>query len=453
MSKISNVQYELNILKHLLESKSPELLTKLSPDHFGNKDLGKLFQLVKGFYIDNGSFLGWDAIKSELSVRVKDSSTLAFVTGLVDDIRGRDISGLSEAQLVDELKKQLQFRMALDGVSSIVDSVDKKDADAVVGAMRDLYEKMFSEANDGSFLTADMVEMTGREAKFSYSHTGIPGIDKFGGLIESGLFMILGGSGRGKTHMATQWALYNHENYEGSTVVASWEQGVMELKSRLLANIAEVDLGKITLGTCTPDEKLRLRKAEVKHLCGNNEEALDLCLAMRDIDDKTFWDTLWSRVSPQKNRFFLFDAGWNYDELFINMELLVQTRNVKFFVIDYPTIISPGKMEAGMQPWQYALNQIGKLKNFCRRHNVRIVFPAQYGEKEDHIKMMSNSINFTDMTIALTEEEGDKEIGSEGALTVKFKKYRNFVSPDFKPPREFKVLKDLCHAKFLPLDF
>jgi hypothetical protein len=366
---------------------------------------------------------------------------------------GKDISGLTQEYLFDELKKQRQFRQALEGVNSIVDGVDKKDAEAVVGAMRELYERMFADSASSDMATADMVGLTGSSIKFKYSPTSLVGIDKFGGLIESGLSMVLGSSGRGKTHMATQWALHNHDMCEGSTCLASWEQGKGELRSRVLSNRSEVDLGKITLGTCSPEELLKLRLAEAVLLCGDSTEITAFCTETRKLDDKTFWDTFWGKFKPRDNRLLLFDAGWNFDDLFVNMELMVQTRNVKFFLLDYPEIVPVGRLNAGVQPWQYKLDQIGRLKNFCRRNNVRIVFPAQYGEKDNHIKYNSGAINYVDLAVALTEEDGDKEYGPEGALTCKFLKYRNYSSPDGTPPKEFKVLKSLSTAKFLSFDF
>ena len=146
MSKISNVQYELSIVKVLLDTKSPELLVKLTPEYFGVKDVGNLFRLIKGFYIDHGTFLGWDALKAELSARVPDTDKCKFLCGLVDDVRERDVSGLTESYLLDELRKQLQFRIALSGVGEVVNAVEKKDADAVVGSIQGLYEKMFADS-------------------------------------------------------------------------------------------------------------------------------------------------------------------------------------------------------------------------------------------------------------------------------------------------------------------
>lgn len=454
MSKVSNVQYELGILKLLLDKKSPELLVKLTPEYFGTKDVGNLFRLIKGFYIDHGQFLGWDALKAELSARIKDADRSKFLCDLVDDVRERDVSGLTEEYLLDELKTQMQFRIALEGVGKIVDGVDKKDAPGVVGAMQGLYEKMFAEGASESLSSSDMSEMTGKKIEFTYEKTGLTGLDKYGGLIESGLSMVLGESGRGKTHMATQWAINHHRNYDGSTAIMSWEQGAGELRARILSHLSEVDLGKVTVGNFSDEELLKIRLAEVELLCGKNDEALEFCRRSYKLSDTDFWENMWTTFDPQKKRVFLIDTAPDWDNLFIMMEMLVQTKNVKLFVIDYPEIIGRGRLLSELPGWDYKLTQIGKLKAFCRKHKVRIIFPAQFSEKADHIRYNSGAINYCDLAVALTEEEGDSEYGDNGAFTIKFKKFRNFIAPAGGGiPQPFKVLKRLNVAKFESFDF
>jgi len=447
----ANAQYELSIINILLTKKSPDLLVRLTPDYFGVKDIGNLFRLIKGFYVDHGRFLGFDAVKAELEARITDRDKLKFMCGLIDDIRDKDVSGLTESYLMDELKKQLQFRVALAGVGKIVDAVEKKEAGRVVGEMQSLYERMFSESASESIASADMAAMTGKKIEFTYEKTGLSGIDKYGGLIEAGLSMVLGESGRGKTHMATQWAVNHHRNYEGSSAIMSWEQGAGELRARILSHLSEVDLGKVTVGNFTEAELLKIRLAEVEHLCGKNEEALEFCRRTYKLNDQDFWENMWTTFDPQKKKFMLIDSAPDWDNLFILMEMLVQTRDVRFFVIDYPEIIGRGRVSSEVSSWEYKLAQIGKLKEFCRRHKVRIVFPAQFSEKADHIRYNSGAINYCDLSIAITETEEDKELDT---FTLKFKKFRNFLTgPTGEIPKDFRVMKQLNIAKFSSFEF
>ena len=448
---ISNSNYELSIIKILIEGKSPELLVRLTPEYFGNKDVGNLFRVIKNFYIDHGQFLGYDALKAELESRVRDADKCKFLSGLVDDTKERDISGLTESYLMDELRKQKQFRAAISGVGAVVDAVDKKDANSVIGSVQSLYENMFADSVSESLASADMVAMTGKKVEFQFIRTSLAQLDIYGGLIESGLSMILAESGRGKTHMATQWAKYHHDNYEGSTLVASWEQGASELRARILSNASEVDLGTVTLGKYTDEELLKIRLAEVRHLCGPDEEVLEFARRTYKLPDKDFWENIWTSYEPQKNRFYLLDTAPDWDTLFVTMEMMVQSRGVRFIVLDYPEIISRPSSGASQPRWEFALNMIGKLKAFCRRHNVRIVFPAQWSESADHIRYNSGAINFVDLAVALAESDEDKEYGT---YTVQFKKYRNFIAPvGGGTPQDFKVLKRLNVAKFEDFNF
>lgn len=254
--------------------------------------------------------------------------------------------------------------------------------------------------------------------------------------------------------MATQWAKHFHDNYEGSTLISSWEQSSGELRARILSNASEVDLGAVTLGKYTDEELLKIRLAEVRHLCGPNEEALEFARRSYRLSDAQFWQNMWTTYKPQNNRFYILDTAPDWDTLFVTMEMMVQSRGVKLIILDYPEIIGRGKQWAELQSWQYSLAMIGKLKAFCRRHKVRIVFPAQWSESADHIRYNSGAINFVDLAIALAEEEGDREYGTYGAYTVQFKKYRNFIAPQAgATPQSFKVLKRLNVAKFENFDF
>lgn len=454
MSKVGNVQYELLAIKKLIESKNPELIAKLKQELFSNVELSNIVKISGLLYADNGQLPGWDLLSAELTNRIINPDKQKFYVDLLQDIKDKDATGITTDDLIDKLRTQRQFRFVLDGAGKLVDAVDRRDADSTVGIMRELYEDMFKNSGEDSLDDADMVSMAGTSVKYNFEKTGFTGIDKRGGHIEGGLFGYAGAAKAGKSVVAQQITVYGHDNYEGSSCYYSYEQTAAEIRARILSARSEIDVGLVTSDILTPEERLRLREAEVAHLCDFNANMKDFCYQTRGESEKEFWPSFWTHFEPRKNRFLIPKKSPDWDNLFIQMQILVDMKNVRRFVIDYPTIVPRGRSGAKLASWEYALQKSQELKDFARNNGVRIIIPMQYDDKNDHIRYNSGVINAVDLLVAMKMEEGDTEFGDSGATTFGFKAYRNFLSVPGEPTLQpFKALRNFKYAKFENFDF
>lgn len=439
---INNVQQECNALKLLLDSKSPELLARFKGDHFGTKDLNNLYRLVSLHFAGTGQILGWDALASEIVGRVKDPQKASFLSDLVMDIKGRDINGMDSDYVIQELEKHRKYRIILDGSGDLLDSVEGQDIDRAVEKLRGMYQSVFEEAAGINFESYDAVNLVGKKSKFHFRQTGIPGIDRRGGLIEGGLTVIGAEQKQGKSTLATQFATFGHDNYEGSTAIFTYEQGAKEIWSRIRSARSGVDLGLIMSDMLSSEETLKVRLAEASFLCDMNDNIQDFVNEMTALDDDEFWPSYWSHFQPRNNRFLLMDHGPDWDTLFVQMEMLIKHKGVKFFVIDYAFLVPRGRMDGNMEGWKYNLIQSQKLKAFARRNKVWVVTPAQYDAKSDSLKYIKGILNDVDLFIKMYQQDEDRGLGDAGAVTVEMGCYRNFLTIPGEPTLQpFKMLR------------
>lgn len=451
---VGNVQFELLSIKKLIESKNPELLTQLKLDLFSVPELHNMVKITGLLYSSTGELPGWDFLKAELTDRIINPEKQKFYLGLLEDIKNKDASGVSTEDLISKLKTQRQFRVILDGASKLVDAVDKKDADRSIGVMRELYQDMFQHDVSESFDSSDMVQMAGKSIMYDFQKTGFTGWDRYGGMIKGGLIGVAAAAKAGKTIMATQMMLHGYDTCEGSTLLYSYEMPAQEVRARILSFRSEVDVGLISADLLTPEDRLHIRESEVAHLCDFNATMKDFCQETRKLPEEEFWPLFWSHFSPRENRCYLPGKGPNWDELFIQMQLMVDMKNVKTIVIDYPALIGKGSYDRNLASWEYTLAKSRELKSFARDNGIRVITPMQYDDKNDNIRFASNVICDVDCLVTLKQEEGDQEYGDMGAVTVGFKAYRNYLStPGFSGLQPFKLLKQFNYSKFLNFDF
>ena len=434
-----------------MEAKNPELLSDIKFDLFGNSELANVFKLVGILYADNGAMPGWDLLIAELTNRVTNPDKQRFYVELVGDIKDKDATGITTEDLIKKLKTQRQFRTILDGAGKLVDAVDSRDADLTVGIMRELYESMFVQEAGASFDSSDMVRMAGNKVKFDFEKTGITGLDKRGGIIKGGLVSVAGASKAGKSLLAQQMLTYSHDTYEGSSAYFPYEQSASEIRCRILSARSDIDIGLVTSDLLTPEQRLNLRIAEVGHLCEINSNMIDFCTQTKKESDEEFWPMFWDHFQPRPDRFYLMQKGPDWDNLFIQMQMMVDMKNVKRFVVDYPMIIPRGRTHRDLASWEYNLLMSRNLKSFARNNGVRVIAPAQYDDKNDNIRYASGVINDVDLMLTMKHENGDKEAGT---VTIGFKAFRNYLSLPGEPILlPFKLERQFHVSKFGNLDF
>lgn len=439
----ANVQTEINALSRLMSVKDPELLVKIDPDMFGSEDLRNLYNLIKRFFTEKGTWIGWDVLNGIVSKAARSQERAAYVLKLVQKIRDRDTAGLTDEDMLTELNEFKSLRTVMDVSEELLAAVEQKDATKVVALYKQGYEKLcFASAAEEE---SDIGMLSKDDTATVFRKTGIEPIDARSGFAEGALVLLGGESGTGKSTLAHCIGIHNYLNYPGSVGYWTFEQGKREISSRIWSRTSQVDLGNIISGKLSPEERKVLRQTKADFLFegvdGNLLSAID---QYKDRSETEYMNHLYKTYAPRANKFQIFDDCPDFDSLLLKMELMYSMKNTRVFIIDYITLIPRGRLYRELAQWEYNLYKSAALKTFARRHGDAIVItPVQYNSKEDTIRLASNMINDADIFLAMKQTEEDAKCD---IVTTVFKKYRNFTGEALK---DFQLLKDFSKAGFI----
>lgn len=450
----SNSQVELNAIKKLMVSKDPELLVALSPEHFGNRDIRNLFLIIRNFYTKNSEFLGWAILRQYVANTCKTAEKSTFILSLLEQVEKRDISGLTNEILLEEMNNYQKFRVVLAKTADLVSAVENKDIDTTLATLQDLYTSVHIQGCT-SLDDYDMTKLAKGGAKFEFRKTGFKAIDARGGLIKGGYTIIAADAKQGKSTLCGNIAKHQYLHEEGSICVLSYEMSSQEYYSRIISAHCGVDLGRVMSGTLTPEELQEVRVKESQFYVGDSEEVAQFALAHSDLTNTEYMDALLATYPARSNKFFIIDERLDWANLFAKMQLLAETKGVKTFVIDYINLVPMGADTKNLSQWEAILHQSRKLKNFSHKYGLNVITPAQLevGKKGDgnKIRFASNIIADCDLCIAMYVDDQDKSLET---ITCEFKAIRNGLSvPGVKFNAAFKLAKEFHLSRFVDSEY
>lgn len=369
---------------------------------------------------------------------------------LLDQISERDISGLTEELLVAEMQMTGKCRLILDSIKDIALAAERKDLDEVVALYHKGYSNVFVNNDSGSD-DADLLSIASTSSKFNWRTTGFKAIDERNGISTGSLVLLCGDTGTGKSTAAHSMGVHQFKKYEDSVFYASWEQGVKEITTRIFSYESDIDLGKIMDDVMTAEERVTLRTAKLNLLfTANNSQVNEYVAANTHLDEEAFLVQAGKDLEIKPNKFYIFDKIGDFDDLMVRMELMLKTKNVRTFIVDYLTIIPAGAGQRGYQSWELYIKMSQRLKNFARVNDVLVITPLQYDSKEGKIKFSKNIENDADLSIRMSQDKEDLELNS---VTWSFGKYRNFKTIMGKPLAPFKLVTAFDRAKFEDMEF
>lgn len=447
----SNSQVELNAIKRIMHTKSPELLVAVSPDYFGNVELRKIFMLIRKFYTENSEFPGWATLSQYIGGLCKTADKAKFMLALMKQIEDRDISGLSDELLLKELRDYQKFRLVLAKAGDLVQAVEDKDIDCTLGRLKELHDSVFID-HEFQLKNADLSEMVGEDIQFEFRSTGIPPLDERGGLIKGGYTIIAAPAKTGKSTLATMMAVHQYLHEEGSVAIFSYEMGISEVRARIFANLSNIDVGAMMDGNLGAADKAKLWRTEAQFYCVGVPDDYVVNL---DLSRQEFFNKVFEEYPKRKNKFYIFDERIDWDDLFIKMNLLVTTCGVVTILLDYAFLVSRGKAHKELASWEYNLLMSKNLKTFSHKFGLNMICPAQLdqGKKGDDPKLrfVSNVINDADLAIYLLNTDEDKTLGT---VTWRWAAFRNYKTIKDKPTlQDFKLEKQLQYSRFVYNDF
>jgi replicative DNA helicase len=351
--------------------------------------------------------------------------------------------------LLKELQDFHKFRLILGKAGDLVAAVESKDIDTTLGIVQNMYSSVYVEANT-NLDDYEMSALASRDIKFEFRKTGIREWDKRGGLIKGGLTIVAAEAKAGKSTLCGQIALHQYLNEEGSICVLSYEMSSQEYRSRILANYCDIDLGRLMSNTMTEEEQRNLRVKESQFYTSESEEVAQFALANLDVERESYFQALFAMFPRRENKLYVIDERLDWMSLFAKMQLLVETKGVVTFVVDYINLVPMSADTKHLAQWEALLSQSRKLKNFSHKYGLNMITPAQLsvGKKgeESKIRFASNIIADCDICLTLQTTEEDKVLGT---VTCEFKAIRNGLSVDgqaFHAP--FRLVKEFEHSRF-----
>lgn len=449
---MNNPQCEMNILAKLVSDKDAEALSNIDPIKFGNGDLQKLFIIVRNHYIDKDQWIGFDYLKQVVVSLCKTADKAEFMSGMIDQLKTRDIGEVSFSDLLTELDNFYKFRLITSKADKLISAVQSKDINGALGEVRGMYEDVFVNTTH-KLEDSDSVNLMGQKVKYVFRKVGIPELDERGPLIEGGLTILGAGSGKGKSNLALQFDIYHYLNYEGSVAYFSFELSREEIYARIISNLAEIDVGNIISDALKPEEVLRKREAELYfHYDITREEANKFTLASHLESDESFNEIATNTYTRRKNTFYIFDESCNFDELMIKMRLLRDTKNVRKFTVDYLTLIPRGFVDKNTPDWKVPILYSERLKLFAKEQGKKcyVVTPVQFNDKNEELKFSKSLENAVDLYMNFKQDEDDKTLGT---VTVNFGKFRTYLTVPNKPLKSFKLLTEFQYSRFKSFSF
>jgi len=449
----SNTQVELNALAYIMKEKRPSLLVSISADYFGNSELRKVFMLIRNQFASTSSFIDWDVLRMLVSKACTTPEKTKFLMSILDQASTRSIEGMTEELILKELRDYRKFRTILDKVAPLINAVENKDAELATGKLRELYDQVFTEEANHALVDTDMASMVYDDVEFKFRKTGLPPIDERGGLILGGYTILAAPKKTGKSALSCQIATYQYLHEGVSVAYFTYEMGASEIRARMMANVADLDLGEIMNKTLSPADTVKLWKAEAAFNWDGTEDAEVTEGATR----REFFEYIRDNYQRRKNKFMIIDTRPDWDSLWAQSNLLATTENVGTFVYDYPYLITrPANGEGKqLQQWEYALMQSRNLKAFAYKHQVCVITPAQLDAsrkgEDPKLRFVTNAEQDCDLSLYMMRDDSDKTLGT---TSINWGVCRNFKSIPGKPYLEnFKVLNELNKGRFAYLEY
>jgi len=441
----------MNSICYIMQEKNPELLVSIDPTYYGNIELKKLFMIIRNFYLQSSIYPGWDLVAAAVSGACKTPEKMKFMLSILDQIKAKDIEGLTDDLMLQELRDYKKFRLVLDKVAPLISAVEEKNIDATLGTLKSLYDSVFVDEED-KLKDYDMSTMPGK-VMFDFRTTGIPDIDKYGGIAVKGYCIIAAPTGVGKSTLAAMICLHQYLELGLDCAYFSFEQSAQELRAKMYASMASIDLSSLVMDELTPEDLVKFRRAEARFNCLSVPEDYPVDL---NVDRDVFMTKVYSEFERRPNRMYLIDADLDWDELEVKINLMASTKNIKTVCIDYPWIVKKGRGGTpGIADWQYQLEKSKMLKSLARKYDLNLIAPAQLsaGKKNEDpkLKFVSNASNDADLVLFLSRDSEDMTLGT---TSIHFEKYRNFITNKDSPGlKDFKVMNALNFARFDSLEY
>ncbi len=342
--------YEKIALKKLLEEKDEDLFLKLKSVFFKKSIHKDIFTFIQNYYDDYSKLPDKDVFLSYTYPRVK-LSNYKIMQGLIEGFEFLTIK--SNKEIIDNLKKKRSVELLDSKVEELVTASQDKDLDKVKSLVNFIQENLVIEEKS----PVDINEGSFEPNELKMIEPFLPSM-KEAGLYFTGISVIGGGTGDGKSILLLQQLLYSYKQGE-NVCLLNLELGYNETIARLYSMENNIPFSKVY----NKDGEVTLMKDKVN---------------------------LWKKeFFTKKNKFYIDNQPYDIKEIKVMIKHF-QKKGVEVFGIDYLNLIELPVFENN--EWKVMARFIKDLHRLTQELGIVILTPTQVNifdvkEKDNQIKI------------------------------------------------------------------
>ena len=391
------MNYQKIAIKKLLEDQSLPLLTKLNSNYF-TKSYKTIFKMIEAYYDKYNKIPTIDVLKAYADSNFKKEKA-EVVNSILISLNKID-ENLTDNEIIEAIKKDNVIRNIDDVSEEFIDALQEKDFDKLL-ILTEKIQNSVTQINNT--LPEDIIQTEFKKIGLASVSCFLPTFQKEG-IDLTGLTIVGGSSGSGKSLFSLQQALYNYE--QGYKVgILSLELPISMLMTRMYSLVNNIEYKEV-LHT-TPKEKI--------------EE--------------------WKKSYFKPNSFYVKDIRYNVTEIKKAINYMVK-QGVKVIIIDYLNLV---EANSSQEEWKQMANLVKDLHSLSVEHNVVIISPSQLNisvDKKGNIEATtrgSRELEYSSSVMLLIYQS--KEEYQEGVARVIIKKARSAKKLTLMTKTEFNKMK------------
>ena len=391
------MNYQKIAIKKIMEDQSLPLLTKLNSNNF-NKSYKTIFKMIEAYYDKYNKIPTIDVLKAYADSNFKKEK--AEVVNSILTSLNRIEENLTDEEIVEAIKKDTIIRN-IDSVSEeFIDALQEKDIDKLLTLTEQIQNSVIQINNT---LPEDITQTEFKKIGLASVPCYLPTFQREG-IDLTGLTIVGGFSGSGKSLFSLQQALYSYE--QGHKVgILSLELPIPMLMTRMYSLVNDVEYREVLHN---------VSKEEIEN---------------------------WKKSYFRPNSFFVKDIRYNTTEIKKAVNYMVK-QGVKVIVIDYLNLV---EANSNQEEWKQMANLVKDLHALSVEHNIVIISPSQLNinvDKKGNIEATtrgSKELEYSSSVMLLIYQS--KEEYEEGVARVIVKKARSAKKITLMTKTEFSKMK------------
>ena len=346
------MNYKKLALAKVLKENDMELLSKLSVEQFTDRNSKTIYRAILAYKRKYSKVPAFSVLTASIENQLSMEQA-KILTGYIDNLELTEVSELSDDELLEGISENFTIISVDRNIEALVEA----------GAARDSAEikRIVSELS-ANVTMGTVKALEARDIEFSADV--VKSLDSFipsmrtSGTKLSGVVLMSGSSGGGKSILAMNQALYSYTEERADILYMNLEMAAGEQMARMLSHITATPFGDIYKSDLTDKET-------------------------------THWNMQKNSFFNRPNKFKMINMTLNRDDIFSALEAEMLT-GLDLCVLDYLQIVDNTDSS---EQWKFIETLVKQLHQFALANGIVIVTPIQINESD--IKEDTNEIKLT----------------------------------------------------------